>query len=181
VFQNVNKVKLNEAFGQGLNPQSVLNVAFNDLKSGVLGVEQSKTQANNNESYVELICIDKEGNNITFTFKAQVQEGDQEGVFDITDIGLETFSFDSARGDEEAVELSGDVLKQFNMQHKNEMLSIVDKYIDEKKRYNIIITDAGFSEANTIQESFNYCSHAISDEVLYYQSHSEGKRNGTSA
>jgi hypothetical protein len=137
VFQNVNKVKLNEAFGQGLNPQSVLNVAFNDLKSGVLGVEQSKTQANNNESYVELICIDKEGNNITFTFKAQVQEGDQEGVFDITDIGLETFSFDSARGDEEAVELSGDVLKQFNMQHKNEMLGIVDKYIDVEEEETI--------------------------------------------
>lgn len=137
VFQNVNKVKLNEAFGHGLNPQSVLNVAFGDLKSGVLTVKHSNTQANDNESFVELLCIDKEGNNITFTFKAMVQEGDQEGVFDVTDVGLESFSFDSARSDEESVELSGDVLKQFNMQHKNEMFDVVNKYMDVQEEETI--------------------------------------------
>ncbi len=137
MFQNVNKIKLNEAFGQGLNPQSVLNVAFSDLKNGVLKVQQSKTQTNDNKSFIELLCIDKESNNITFTFVTQVQESDQEGVFDVTDVGLESFSFDSARSDDESVELSGDMLKQFNMQHKNEMFNIVDKYIDVEEEETI--------------------------------------------
>src|SRR5690606_359540 len=83
IFQNVNKVRLNEAFGQTLNPQAVLAEAFEELKSGVLKVKHSNTQTKDDESYVELLCIDNEGNNINFTFKAFVEEGDQEGVFDV--------------------------------------------------------------------------------------------------
>ena len=34
IFQGVNKgIKLNEAFGQGLNPNSVLEDSFNQLKA----------------------------------------------------------------------------------------------------------------------------------------------------
>jgi mannose-6-phosphate isomerase-like protein (cupin superfamily) len=137
MFQKVNKVRLNEAFGQGLNPQSVLEVSFSDLKNGTLPIEERKTETKGNLSYVQFICVDKQGNNITFTFKAQVQEGDQEGVFDITDVILDSFSFDSAGGDEELVEMKGDMLNQFNTQHKNEMFDIVDEDINVEQEEEI--------------------------------------------
>jgi hypothetical protein len=125
MFQSVNKIKLNEAFGQGLNPQSVLNVAFEELKNDTLTIKHSNTQIKDNESYVELSGVDKEGNNATFVFKAIVEEGDQEGVFNIKNVTLDNFAFDS--NGEESVELSGDALKQFNYQYANEMLDIVNK------------------------------------------------------
>lgn len=143
IFQNVNKVRLNEAFGQGLNPQTVLAEAFNELKAGALEIKHTSTQAENNESYVELLCVDKQGNNVSFVFKAIIEEGDQQGVFNVTEVALESFSFDSA-ADEESVDLSGDALKQFNIQHQNEMLDVVDKYMDveEEEEIDTLYEDA---------------------------------------
>ena len=143
IFQNVNKVRLNEAFGQTLNPQAVLAEAFEELKSGVLKVKHSNTQTKDDESYVELLCIDNEGNNINFTFKAFVEEGDQEGVFDVKEVMLEHFAFDSV-ADEESVEIGGDSLKQFNAQHQSEMFNIVDEYMDveEEEPIDTLYEDA---------------------------------------
>ena len=129
MFQKVNKIQLNEAFGQNLNPQNALNVAFDELKNRTLTIKHSNTQEKDNESYVELLCVDKQGNQITFTFRAIIEESDQEGVFDVTDVVLDSFSFDEANS-EESAELSGDALKQFNAQHENELFDIVNKYID---------------------------------------------------
>ena len=33
IFQGVNKIKLNEGFGQSYNPQAVLEMAFEELKN----------------------------------------------------------------------------------------------------------------------------------------------------
>ena len=133
IFQKVNNVKLNESLyemeGQGLNQQNVLNMSFDALKNNRLKIKHSSTQTNDNESFIELVCSDNEGNNITFTFKAVVNEGDQEGVFDINEVGIDSFSFDSVKT-EESVEISGDALKQFNAQHSDELLNIVQRYID---------------------------------------------------
>ncbi len=129
MMQKVNKVKLNEVMGQGYDPQNVLAMAFDDLKNKRLNMKHTSTQAENDVSYVELVTTDKNGNDITFTFKAIVNEGDQEGVFDIADIGLENFTFDPSTGGE-SVEISGDMLKRFNLQHKNEMLDVVKEYMD---------------------------------------------------
>src|SRR5690606_12934859 len=93
IFQNVNKVRLNEAFGQTLNPQMVLAEAFDELKSGVLPIKEKNVETDDDLSYVTYICIDKQGNNITFTFKAVSEEGEQEGVFTIKEVTLESFSF----------------------------------------------------------------------------------------
>jgi hypothetical protein len=134
MFQNVNKVKLNESLieaGGQLNPQAVLNMSFNELKNNRLKIQNSSTQSDGDVSYVELVCVDNQGNNVTFTFKAIVKEGDQEGVFSIEEVGIESFSFDSA-GEEESVDLSGDTLKQFNAQHASELYDVVNKYVDVK-------------------------------------------------
>ena len=133
IFQGVNKVKLNEglfeAGSPNLNPENVLNMSFSELKNNRLNIEHSNTQASGDESFIELMCTDKQGNNITFTFVATSTEGDQEGVFSMNNVLLYSFTYDSADG-EDTVELAEDTLKNFNAQHANEMLDVVEKYVD---------------------------------------------------
>ena len=133
VFQRVNKVKLNEnlmeAGSPNLNPENVLNVAFNQLKNNQLKIEHSNTQEKGDENFVELLCTDNQGNNITFIFRAISSEGDQEGVYNISNVLLNSFSFDSPDG-QDTLDLDENGLKQFNMQHAREMMDVIDKYVD---------------------------------------------------
>ncbi len=129
IFQRVNKVQLNEDFGQSFNPQAVLDVSFNQLKSGALNIERSNSQAKGDISFVELVCTDKQGNNITFTFKVSANSGDQEGVYNVNGVIMTNFTFDSAT-DDESVEMDENGLKQFNAQHGSELFDIIDQYID---------------------------------------------------
>lgn len=129
MFQKVNKIKLNEAIGQNYNPNSILEFAFSELKNKKLSVKHSNTQVNGNESFVELLCIDNSGNNISFIFKATSTEGDQEGVFNINEVIMTNFSFDDANS-EETIELDENGLRQFNAQHASEFFDIVDEYMD---------------------------------------------------
>jgi hypothetical protein len=132
MFQNVNKIQLNEAFGQNYNPQSVLEVAFNELKGGNLKVKHSNTQTKDNENFVELLCVDNNGNNITFTFKTISSEQDQEDVYKIDDVIMMSFTFDDVNS-ENSVEMDENALKQFNAQHSNELFDIIGEYINIEK------------------------------------------------
>jgi hypothetical protein len=132
IFQKVNKVRLNEAVVQNYSKTGVLDVAFNDLKGGLLKIEKSNTQTRGEETFVELICIDKQSNNVTFTFKVDLAEGDQDGVFDVNDVALIGFTFDAADGSE-TIELTENDLRQFNMQHKNEFFDVVQNYVDAEE------------------------------------------------
>jgi hypothetical protein len=129
VFQKVNKVKLNEDFGLNLNPKKVLDVAFDDLKNGRLKEEENRVEVNGDQTYVVLVRTDREGNNVTFTFKVDSQEGDQEGVHEISNVELFAFSFDAV-DTEESVEMDEHGLVNFNQQHENEMFDLVDGYVD---------------------------------------------------
>jgi hypothetical protein len=129
IFQGINKIKLNEGIMQNYSKSGVLEVAFNNLKTGLLNIERSNTQTGDNESFVELTCLDKQNNNITFTFKVILNEDNQDGVYDIQDVALITFSFDSA-SDGESVEVDENELKEFNTKHKNEFFDVIDKYMD---------------------------------------------------
>lgn len=143
MFQNVNKIKLNEAFGQTLNPQTILFDAFNELKAGALKIEHTNTQSQDNESFVELMCVDKQDNNVSFVFKASTEEADQDGVFTINEVTLESFSFDSVEGDE-SVELGGDTLRQFSNEHQDELVEVVNKFInvEEEEPIDTLYEDA---------------------------------------
>jgi len=128
IFQNVNKVKLHEglfeANSPNLNADNVLNMAFDQLKNKRLNVEHTNTETNGDESFVVLTCTDKQGNNITFTFHVVSTEGDQEGVSNINSITLNTFTFDSADG-EDTIEMAEDSLRNFNQQHSQELYDVV--------------------------------------------------------
>ena len=167
IFQGVNKVKLNENLmemgGANLNPENVLNMSFNELKNNRLNVEHSNTQASGEESYVELMCTDKQGNNITFTFKTISQEGDQEGVFNVDNVSLFTFSFDSAEGDE-TVEIAEDGLKRFNQQHANEMFNVVEKYLDVEPQG---IASAETSSSEELEEAIKLIDAIKKDSSPY--------------
>jgi len=137
IFQGVNKgIKLNEAFGQGLNPNSVLEDSFNQLKTGNLKIEHSSTQSSGNENYVELICLDRQNNNITFTFRVVTTQGDQDGVFNVESATLTQFGFDDADG-ENTVNMDEGALKQFNAAHASEISSIADEYVDVEEPVDI--------------------------------------------
>ena len=125
MMEKVNTVKLNEEY----NPNSVLDMTFQQLKNGTLNIEHSNTQANGDENYVELICVDKQGNNATFTFAATSTEGDQEGVFKVDNVQLKSFSFDAADGSD-SIDLDENGLKQFNAQHASEFYDVIDGYLD---------------------------------------------------
>lgn len=131
----VNKININENInefgGQSLNQMNVLNLAFGELVGKKLNIEQAKTYAGDNESFVELMAIDKQGNNITFTFKVSAFEGDQDGVYDINNAIMTSFTFDGTSGD--VVELDEKGLSQFNMKHKNEIVGVVSDYADFEK------------------------------------------------
>jgi hypothetical protein len=129
IFQGVNKVKLNEGFGQSYNPQAVLEMAFEGLKNGTLNVVHSNSQGEGEQSFIELVCKDKQGNNITFTFKTLSSADDQEGVYNIDKTIMTNFSFDDENG-EDSVEMDENALKQFNAQHVNDLFDAVKEYID---------------------------------------------------
>jgi hypothetical protein len=136
IFQGVTKVHLNEGFGQSFNPQAVLDVSFNQLKNGQLNIERSNSQAKGDQSYVELVCKDKQGNDIVFTFKVNANSGDQDGVFNVNGVTMTSFAFDSAT-DEESVEMDEKGLQQFNAKHGNELFDVIDKYIDVEEEQPI--------------------------------------------
>jgi hypothetical protein len=130
IFQGVTKTKLNEAFmsdAASLNPENVLNMAFEQLKNGGLKIEQSNSQGSGEQSYVELVCKDKQGNDITFTFKVQSSAGDQDGVYNVNGVVMTNFTFDSPN--EEVVELDESGLRRFNAQHGKELFDAIQQYI----------------------------------------------------
>ena len=129
IFQGVNKVKLNEGFGQNYNPQAVLEMAYEGLKNGTLNIVHSNSQGEGEQSFIELVCKDKQGNNITFTFKTLSSAGDQEGVYNVDKTIMTNFSFDDQTG-EDSVEMDENALKQFNAQHANDLFDAVKEYID---------------------------------------------------
>ena len=131
IFQGVTKVRLNEAFmsdAASLNPENVLNMAFEQLRSGGLKIEQSNSQGSGEQSYVELVCKDKQSNDITFTFKVQSSAGDQDGVYNVNGVIMTNFTFDSPN--EEVVELDESGLRRFNAQHGKELFDAIQQYID---------------------------------------------------
>jgi hypothetical protein len=135
IFQGVNKVKLNEGFGQNYNPQAVLEMAYEGLKNGTLNIVHSNSQGEGEQSFIELVCKDKQGNNITFTFKTLSSAGDQEGVYNVDKTIMTNFSFDDQTG-EDSVEMDENALKQFNAQHANDLFDAVKEYIDVDRTSN---------------------------------------------
>lgn len=127
MIKNVNKIKLNEDFNT--NASDILDIEFNGLKNQTLKVQQSNVQASDNKSYIELICIDEQGNVIDFNFEVEASEGDQDGVYNINGAKLLEFKFTNKAGSN-TVSIDENGLAQFNSQHGNELVDVVSNYAD---------------------------------------------------
>jgi len=127
MMKNVNKVKLNEGFNA--NASDILDIEFNGLKNNTLKVQQSNVQASSDKSYVELNCLDEQGNKSTFRFEAEATEGDQDGVYNVNYVKLKEFQFINKDGSN-TVTIDENGLAQFNSQHGDELFDVVSNYAD---------------------------------------------------
>jgi len=128
MFQRVNKVKLNEEFSTNSSSQVVEN-AFNQLVNNQLKIQNTNNQINDNESFVELNCVNNAGDSIVFRFKASSSQGEQEGVFSLDNVVLIEFVQKKSDGTT-LVEMDENSLKDFNSQHGNELIDVVSNYVD---------------------------------------------------
>jgi hypothetical protein len=128
MFQQVNKIKLNEDFATSNPSMDVVENAFNQLKNNQLKIQNTNNQTGDNESFVELNCVDQSGTNINFKFRATSSQGEQEGVFNVDTVEL--IEFTQKKSDGSTFEIDESMLKQFNSQHKDELLEIVSNYVD---------------------------------------------------
>lgn len=129
IFQNVNRVKLNEDFGNQLDSKQTLELSFNDLLNNRLKINEVNTQADDNEVSVELVCFDNTRNNIIFRFTGIANESATDGIFTFNDAKIIGFSFDAAN-DSGSVELDESGLQEFNAQHQKEILDVVTNHAD---------------------------------------------------
>ena len=132
VMERVNKIKINESVFDADESKNILDSSFNKLMTEELTIKQTNTNVSGDKSFVELICVDENNNEIIFNFEAQTAEGDQDGVFNLTNVETKMFSFESADGTK-TINVDENGLKDFNQQHQNKLIDIVSKHIDVKK------------------------------------------------
>lgn len=151
MFQKVNKIKLNEEeYPMDIN--SILEQSFESLKRGELSIQKggssnTTVQMGDNESTIEIIGVDNNKNNLNFAFKLEFEEGDQEGVSTVTNVTLLQFIFKNADGTK-SYELKGDDLSNFNQEHNNELLDVIQDFSDaDLTKTEEPVTDELYEEA----------------------------------
>ncbi len=127
MFQQVNKVKLSEDFATSNSSIDVVENAFNQLINNQLKIQNTNNQSNDNESYVELNCIDGSGNKVNFKFRVTSSQG-SEDVYNVEN--AELIEFTQIKPDNTTFEVDETMLKQFNSEHKDQILEIVSNYVD---------------------------------------------------
>lgn len=131
MMQKVNKVALHEGFDNSNDVFSFLDNSWGELESHKLRIDETNTQTNGNESYVEIIGTDRAGTKIRFSFKVTAQQDDQDGVWNINE--AELFEFTMGYGDEHGVPVNSDsqAVKNFNSRHQQSaIIDVVSEYTD---------------------------------------------------
>jgi len=130
MFQGVNKVQMNEvAMNAVQNGSQLIDKAFEELVSKVAQVKQTNTQVVNDENFVEIVTADKDGNQITFTFKVNSSEGDQDGVYNVNNATLTKFKVVSQNFNVDWDE-NMKFVQEFNANHAGEIMNVVAEFAD---------------------------------------------------
>ena len=146
MFQGVNKVNLNEvATGVMQSGTQLVVKAFEELKTKQAQIKQTNTQTINDENFIEIITNDQDGNEITFIFKINSTEGDQDGVFNIGDVVLTEFKIKSATLNVEMPE-NMQAVQDFNASHGDEIMDVVGEYANFETD-NVSVDDEVYNEA----------------------------------
>lgn len=128
MFQGVTKVRLNEVnTGTMQTGAQLIEKAFSELKNKEANVKQTNSQTSGDANFIEIVTNDREGNEITFTFKVNSQETDQEGVFDIGGASLSQFKIQSDSLNVDMPE-NMEAVQEFNATHGAEIMDAISEY-----------------------------------------------------
>lgn len=128
MFQGVNKMKLNETSPNVLQTGTQLvEKAFNELKNGEASVKQTNTQTEGENNFVEIIAVDDEGNEMTFRFKLNSMESDQDDVYNVSGAILSELKIKSPTFNIDLPE-NMKAIQEFNAAHNGEIMDVVSQY-----------------------------------------------------
>lgn len=130
MFQGVNKLQINEVAANTIqNGSQLIDKTFEEFATKVAQVKQTNTQVVGEDNFVEIVTADNDGNQITFTFKVNSQEGDQDGVFHVDNAVLTKFKVVSQNLNVDWDE-SMRFVQEFNTNHAGEIANVVAEYAD---------------------------------------------------
>lgn len=127
MFQGVNDVVINET--KVIESTDILRLKFKELLSNLLDVKQANVQVVGDASNIELICIDKQNNQVVFKLNVTGTEDDQDGVYNITSAKLVEFIYTN-KSKNINVEVDENGLTEFNNQHVDELVNVASDYTD---------------------------------------------------
>lgn len=127
MFKIVNNFDINEGLIQNINSNYVVEKSFNELVNNTINIKNTNTQVNGGDNYVELNCVDNDGNSVNFKFKVTTSEGDQDGVININQATLIMFTY-VFKNNNQIIQINENELKEFNSKHSNELIDIVSEY-----------------------------------------------------
>lgn len=145
MFQNVNKIKLNEDFGmEQQSTYDLVNNVLNGLKNGEINIQKTNTVTSDGENLIQLICTDANGNQINLTFNVYFTSGDLDNsVFDINNVELTKFNYNPSDGSQPFDAKEND-LARANSEHAEEFIDLVKDYV---------VTNTNQSSGNIEEES----------------------------
>lgn len=128
MFQGVNKIQMNEvAINAMQTGAQLLEKAFDELKNKVAKIKQTNTQTVGEDNFVEIITNDSEGNEITFTFKINSTEADQDDVYNINNAVLTSFKIASENFNVDWDD-NMEFVQKFNANRGSEIMNVVSEF-----------------------------------------------------
>lgn len=153
MFQNVNKMKLNEDVDTGLESNQILQDTYSKFKSGDIKIDHTSTYIEDEETYVEVECsIDNV--KCKFIFNIIFDESDQDDVFNVSEVKLIKFEYNSQ---DTSFTLEGNNLDEFNKNYSGEFYELIKNYIDVDDDAPEI--DETYEELAKKIDSFPYGTH----------------------
>jgi len=148
MYQGVNKFQLNEVSSDNMQTGSqLIEKAFNELKNKEISIKQTNTQTVDDGNFVEIITNDNNGNEISFTFKINSTEGDQDGVYNVGGAVLTEFKVVSDSFNVDFPE-NMNAVKEFNNKYSDEIMGVVEQYADfETDSDKVNVDDEIYEEA----------------------------------
>jgi len=173
MFQGVTKVNLNEvATGVMQTGTQLVEKAFEELKNKQAQIKQTNTQVVGDENFVEIVTNDQEGNVITFTFRINSTEADQDGVFNVDNAVLSKFVIKSPTLNVEMPE-NMQAVQDFNAQHGSEIMSVVGEYADFETDTMSVDDEQVYSEAVKFIDKIPYKKG--SEEIQTHKNYADNK------
>lgn len=130
MFQEVNKLQINEVAANTVqNGSQLIDKTFEEFATKVAQVKQTNTQVVGEDNFVEIVTADNDGNQITFTFKVNSNEGDQDSVFHVNNAALTKFKVVSQNLNVDWDE-NMKFVQEFNVNHAGEIANVVAEYAD---------------------------------------------------